>query len=44
MNIKKYILIFAFIPALLWAQDTVIVVGGIQHDGLVPVPTIDEGY
>ena len=28
-----------------WAQkDTVYVVGGIQHDALVPVPTIEEGY
>ena len=44
MKIKKYILILALIPTLLWAQDTVIVVGGIQHEALVPVPTIEEGY
>ena len=36
MKIKKYILILALIPTLLWAQDTVIVVGGIQHEGLFP--------
>ena len=36
MNIKKYILLLALIPSLLWAKDTVIVVGGIQHDGLFP--------
>jgi hypothetical protein len=36
MRIKKYILILAFIPTLLWAKDTVIVVGGIQHEGLFP--------
>ena len=36
MEIKKYILILAFIPTLLWAQDTVVVVGGIQHEGLFP--------
>ena len=29
---------------MLWAKDTVIVMGGIQHDGLVPIPTISEGY
>ena len=34
MKIKKYILLLAFIPTLLWAKDTVIVVGGIQHEGL----------
>ena len=44
MKIKKYILILALIPTLLWAKDTVIVVGGIQHEALVPVPTIEEGY
>lgn len=44
MKIKKYILILALIPSLLWAKDTVIVVGGIQHEALVPVPTIEEGY
>jgi hypothetical protein len=36
MKIKKHILILALIPTLLWAQDTVIVVGGIQHEGLFP--------
>jgi hypothetical protein len=36
MKIKKYILIFALIPTILWAKDTVIVVGGIQHEGLFP--------
>ena len=36
MKIKKYILILALVPTLLWAQDTVIVVGGIQHEGLFP--------
>ena len=44
MKIKKYIFILALVPTLLWAQDTVIVVGGIQHEALVPVPTIEEGY
>ena len=44
MKIKKYILLLALIPTLLWAKDTVIVVGGIQHEALVPVPTIEEGY
>ena len=44
MNIKKFILIFAFVPTLLWAKDTVIVVGGIQHEALVPLPTIEKGY
>ena len=44
MNIKKFILILALVPTLLWAKDTVIVVGGIQHEALVPIPTIDKGY
>ena len=44
MNIKKFILILALVPTLLWAKDTVIVVGGIQHEALVPIPTIDNGY
>ena len=44
MKIKKNILLLALIPSLLWAKDTVIVVGGIQHEALVPVPTIEEGY
>ena len=43
MKIKQYItLILALIPTLLWAQDTVYVVGGIQHDGLIP--TIEEKH
>ncbi len=41
MNIRKYILFLSFIPTLLWANDTVYVVGGIQHEGLIP--TIDVG-
>lgn len=36
MKIKKFILILSIIPTLLQAQDTVIVVGGIQHEGLFP--------
>ena len=44
MNIKKFILILALVPTLLWAKDTVIVVGGVQHEALVPLPTIDAGY
>ena len=44
MKIKTFILILALIPTLLQAKDTVIVVGGIQHEALVPVPTIEEGY
>jgi hypothetical protein len=44
MKLKKYILLLALIPTLLWAKDTVIVVGGIQHDALVPIPTIEQGY
>ena len=36
MKNKKYILLLALIPTLLWAKDTVIVVGGIQHEGLFP--------
>lgn len=44
MKIRTFILILALIPTLLQAKDTVIVVGGIQHEALVPVPTIKEGY
>ena len=40
----KIALLFCFLPTLLLANDTVYVVGGIQHDGLVPLPTIDAGY
>ena len=41
MNIKKYIFILACLPTLLWANDTVYVVGGIQHESLLP--TIEVG-
>ena len=44
MKIRTLILILALIPTLLQAKDTVMVVGGIQHEALVPVPTIEEGY
>lgn len=44
MKIRTFILILALIPTLLQAKDTVIVVGGIQHEALVPIPTIEEGY
>lgn len=44
MKIRTFILILALIPTLLQAKDTVMVVGGIQHEALVPVPTIEEGY
>ena len=40
----KIALLLCFLPTLLSANDTVYVVGGIQHDGLVPLPTIDAGY
>ena len=40
MKIKHIIFLLLF-PTLLWANDTVYVVGGIQHDGLIP--TIDVG-
>ena len=33
---KYLILILAIIPTLSWAQDTVIIVGSIQHEGLFP--------
>ena len=36
MKIKNLILILAIIPTLSWAQDTVIIVGSIQHEGLFP--------
>ena len=36
MKIKYLILILAIIPTLSWAQDTVIIVGSIQHEGLFP--------
>ena len=41
MKIRKYIFILAFIPTLLWAKDTVIVTGGIQHEGLFPTDLTD---
>lgn len=42
---KKFLIILlCCLPTILWANDTVYVVGGIQHDGLVPLPTIDAGY
>ncbi len=44
MKIRTFIFIIALIPTLLQAKDTVIVVGGIQHDALVPIPTIEQGY
>lgn len=44
MKIRTLILILALIPTWLQAKDTVMVVGGIQHEALVPVPTIEEGY
>lgn len=44
MKIRTFILILALIPTWLQAKDTVMVVGGIQHEALVPVPTIEEGY
>ncbi len=40
----KIALLLCLLPTLLSANDTVYVVGGIQHDGLVPLPTIDAGY
>ena len=43
MKIKQYILILAFIPTLLWANDTVYVVGGIQHEGLFPTDMTGVG-
>ena len=36
MKIKNLILILAIIPTPSWAQDTVIIVGSIQHEGLFP--------
>ena len=42
---KKFLIILVCcLPTILWANDTVYVVGGIQHDGLAPLPTIDAGY
>ena len=42
MNIRKYILFLSLIPTLLWANDTVYVVGGIQHEGLIPTKPISR--
>ena len=46
ISMKRYNLIWllCLLPAMVWAKDTVVVVGGIQHDGLIPLPTISEGY
>ena len=41
-TIRYWILALCLVPAGLWAQDTVYVVGGIQHDGLIP--TIEEKH
>lgn len=42
MKLKSYIILLVSLPTLLWASnDTVYVVGGIQHEGLIP--TIDVG-
>jgi hypothetical protein len=40
----KIALLLCLLPTLLSANDTVYVVGGLQHDGLVPLPIIDAGY
>ena len=40
----KIALLLCFLPTLVLANDTVYVVGGIQHEALVPVPAIEEGY
>lgn len=40
----KIALLLYFLPTLVLANDTVYVVGGIQHEALVPVPAIEEGY
>ena len=40
--LRNIALALCWLPTLLWANnDTVYVVGGIQHDGLIP--TIDVG-
>ena len=41
-TIRYWILALCLVPAGLWAQDTVYVVGGIQHEGLIP--TIEEKH
>ena len=35
-KIRNILLVCSLMPAMAWAQDTVIVVGGIQHEGLFP--------
>ena len=35
-QIRNILLVWCLVPAMAWAQDTVIVVGGIQHEGLFP--------
>ena len=40
----KIALLLCFLPTLVLANDTVYVVGGIQHEALVPVPAREEGY
>ena len=47
ISMKRYYkiaLLLCFLPTLVLANDTVYVVGGIQHDALVPIPTIEQGY
>ena len=40
-----WIVLLCCLPAIMCAKsDTVYVVGGIQHEALVPIPTIDNGY
>lgn len=40
-----WIVLLCCLPAIMCAKsDTVYVVGGIQHEALVPVPTIEKGY
>lgn len=42
---KWLVMVLCCMPALAQAKsDTVYVVGGIQHEALVPLPTIEEGY
>lgn len=40
-----WIVLLCCLPAIMCAKsDTVYVVGGIQHEALVPLPTIEKGY
>ena len=41
MKHYKLIILLCLLPALLWAKDTVYVVGGIQHEGLFPTDLKD---